>query len=402
MPVKGADDDRPHESGMPSLPANCAELACRMIAHDTVVPYHSGRPASEQPLSDELARLAREWGLAARQLPIEGAATNLLIECPATVDGAPWYLFDSHLDTVGVDGMTIPPFEPTISAGRLHGRGACDTKGTGAAMLWGLREYARQTDRPNNIALLFSVGEEHVQLGARAFVAEHLPALPWRPGGVIVGEPTQMKVLAATGGFVRWTIVTLGTAVHSSRPERGHNAIYDMARVVTTVVDDYLPTITAEHPLIGRASAALTVIRGGQQVNVIPPRCEATFDRRLVPGEDAIGEVTKVRQLLEKLATKHPGLEVEHIRFESAPPMATLDEGVLARRAADLIASAGIPSAITGELYTTNGNHFAAAGIPTIVAGPGDIAQAHTPDEWIELAELEMGVRGYLALMNGL
>lgn len=373
-----------------------------MIAFDTVVPYHSGRAESEQPLSDHLAQLASDWGLTAKPLKIEGAASNLLIESPATVADAPWYLFDSHLDTVGVDGMTIPPFEPRIEEGRLYGRGACDTKGTGAAMFWALRQYAQQTHRPNNIALLFSVGEEHVQLGARAFVVQHLPTLPWRPTGVVVGEPTLMNVLAATGGFVRWTMVTLGAAAHSSRPERGHNAVYDMARVVTTIVDRYLPTITAEHPLIGQASAALTVIRGGQQVNVIPPRCEATFDRRLVPGEDAIGEVTRVRQMLEELATRHPGMQVEHTRFESAPPMATLDEGRLAQSAAQILEGAGIRSQVTGELYTTNGNHFAAAGIPTIVAGPGDIAQAHTPDEWIELKQLELGARGYLALMNGL
>jgi acetylornithine deacetylase len=82
--------------------------------------------------------------------------------------------------------------------------------------------------------------------------------------------------------------------------------------------------------------------------------------------------------------------------------MATLDEGKMAQRAAELLQETGIESAVTGELYTTNGNHFAAAGIPTIVAGPGDIAQAHTPDEWIELEQLELGVMGYLALMNGL
>ena len=226
--------------------------------------------------------------------------------------------------------------------------------------------------------------------------------LAWKPQGVIVGEPTQMKVVAATGGFVRWRIATLGAAAHSSRPERGHNAIYDMARVVTTLVDDYLPTITAEHPLIGRASAAMTVVRGGQQVNVIPSRCEATFDRRLVPGEEGDEEVAKVRELLDRLSLHYPGIQIEHLGFESAPPMATLDDEALARRAAEVLNSAGVSTTIAGELYTTNGNHFAAAGLPTIVTGPGDIAQAHTPDEYIDLEQLELGVQGYLALMNGL
>lgn len=388
-----------------SLPQSCLELAERMIAFDTVVPYHSGRPDAELELSQYLQRVASEWGLATRVLPIEGAAPNLLVECPASDSSSDWLLFDGHLDTVGVNGMIIPPFEPTVREGRLYGRGACDTKGPGAAMFWALRQYARQQQRPSNVAVLFSVGEEHVQLGARKFVADHLGMLDAGERqfrGVIVGEPTGMDVLGATGGFVRWTIGAHGRAAHSSRPERGHNAIYDMARVVTTIQEQYLPTITATHPLIGQASAAITVVRGGQQVNVIPSHCQITFDRRLVPGESGDAEVAKVRQLLATLTDRNPGMQLEHSAFESAPPMAEVDGGALAKATQRVLSLHGLESHLTGELFTTNGNHFAAAGIPTVVVGPGDIAQAHTVDEWIALEELERGVEGYLTLMNGL
>jgi len=382
-----------------ATPKSCLELLQRMVAFDTVVAYHSGRIDPEAELRDYLSELATAWGFAVRRLPVEGAGDNLLLEFRVAED-APWLMFDSHMDTVGVEGMTIPPFAAEARDGRLYGRGTCDTKGSGAAMLFALKAYAQSTSKPNNVALLFSVGEEHVQIGARQFVAQHLPSLDWEPSGIVVGEPTHMNVLAATGGFVRWKIATHGKPYHSSQPDQGHNAIYDMARLITAVETEYLPGITAEHALIGKASAAITVVRGGKQVNVVPDHAELTFDRRLVPGEVADNEVAKVKSLLAKLADAHPNMKIEHHSFESAPPLAPVDEGRLATSAAEAIRTTGVESRISGELYTTNGNHFAAAGLPTIVAGPGDIAQAHTLDEWIAITELERGVAGYLAIMQ--
>lgn len=384
---------------MPPLPSSCPELLARMVGFETVVAYHSGRADTERELSSYLAELCRRWGFAVRELPIPGACHNLLVEYRAAED-APWLVFDSHLDTVGAEGMTIDPFAAEVRDGRLYGRGACDTKGTGAAMLWALRQYAASSHQPNNIGLLFSVGEEHVQTGARAFVEQHLAMLPWHPAGVVVGEPTQMNVLAATGGFVRWKISTRGKACHSSKPERGHNAIYDMARLITAIQQQYIDAIDATHPLVGNASAAITVVQGGKQVNVVPSRATITFDRRLVPGESGKQELSAVQELTEVFAKRHSGMQVEHHDFEKAPPMDAVDDGALAELAAEAIRTVGIDCQIGGELFTTNGNHFAAAGIPTIVTGPGDIAQAHMPDEWIDLAQLELGVKSYQAIMS--
>lgn len=390
---------RPYPRSSMITPQSCTELLARMVGFDTVVAYHSGRPDPERELSAELAELATSWGFAVTELPIAGACHNLLVEYRVS-DSAPWLLFDAHLDTVGTDGMTIDPFAGEVREGRLYGRGACDTKGTGAAMLWALGEYAKGQRQPNNVAVLYSVAEEHVQLGARAFVDSHLEQLQWRPAGVVVGEPTQMNVLAATGGFERWKMSTRGKACHSSRPDRGHNAIYDIAQLITAIEQQYIAQIGATHPLVGKASAAITVVHGGKQVNVIPSAATLTFDRRLVPGEVGEAERAAVQQVAAQVAATRPGMQVEHHDFESAPPMAAIDGGEFAERAARAIRSAGIDSQIRGELFTTNGNHFAAAGLPTIVAGPGDIAQAHMPDEWIAVEQLERGVAGYRAIMQ--
>src|SRR5690606_31565943 len=146
----------------------CAELLLAMVRFDAVGPRTSGRSESERPLGEYLAQIAATWGFSYRWLPVPGCAPNLLIEHRVNPTG-PWLLFDSHLDTVGVEGMTVDPFAATVCGERLYGRGTCDTKGTGAAMLWAMREYELSGRDGANVALLFSVGEEDQQIGARLF-----------------------------------------------------------------------------------------------------------------------------------------------------------------------------------------------------------------------------------------
>ena len=187
-----------------------------MVGFDTVNSAISGKPDAERALSVYLDDLAKSMGLDTRRLPVTGEGFNLLVT--HQVDGqAPWLLFESHLDTVSVDKMTVDPFAGRIVDGRLYGRGACDTKGTGAAMLCALSRY-RKRGGPNNVAILFTLDEEIGKTGVRTFVASQLPGLGWRPAGVIVGEPTRLRAVVAHNGVVRWRIRTEGVAAHSSDP----------------------------------------------------------------------------------------------------------------------------------------------------------------------------------------
>lgn len=380
-------------------PTSCLELLTAMVGFDTVVPRTSGRAEAERPLAEYLAQLADQWGFELRWLPVPNGAPNLLIEHCAD-PAAPWLMFDSHLDTVGVTGMTVEPFQLTARAGRLHGRGTCDTKGSGAAMFWALREYARSGDRGPNVALLFSVGEEDQQIGARMFVAEHLPALTWRPAAIIVGEPTLMNVVAGTNGFVRWQIRTTGKAAHSSAPHQGRNAIADMARVIVAIEEDYIARLAAAHPLTGKAACCLTRIHGGVQVNIVPESCVLDIDRRVAPGEDLADVIPAVQRVLQPLLDADCELSIVHEHAESAPPLDPEPNLPLARKSVAALGAAGIDSKIAGAPYTTNANHYGLAGLPTVILGPGDITQAHTADEWIEEKQLELGVRGYRRLMT--
>ncbi|MEX2170498.1 MAG: M20/M25/M40 family metallo-hydrolase [Pirellulales bacterium] len=408
-------------------PNSCVELLAAMVGFDSVTPRTSGRAEAERPLAEYVFAVATAWGFHCRWLPVKGCAPNLLIEHTANPE-APWLLFDSHLDTVGIAGMTIDPFAATIRDGRLYGRGACDTKGTGAAMLWALREYARNVPPPPysgeglgegakqaspspqasaiggqraaNVAILFSVGEEDQQIGARTFVDEHLPMLSWRPAAIVVGEPTRMQLVAGTNGFVRWQIRTRGRAAHSSAPSQGRNAISDMARVIAAIEDRYIAPLAIAHPLTGKAACCITRIHGGTQVNVVPETCAIDIDRRVAPGEDLATIVPAVDRLLGALRAADPELTITHEAVETAPPLDPEPNLPLAESCVATLRSVGIESLITGAPYTTNANHYGAAGLATIILGPGDIAQAHTAQEWIELEELRRGVKGYLATMN--
>ncbi|MEM9186128.1 MAG: M20/M25/M40 family metallo-hydrolase [Planctomycetota bacterium] len=391
-------DPANNEDGPAATVADCVSLLRGMIRFDTVTHHVSGRCDAERVLGEWLAELACGWGLQAAWLPVEGFGANLLVTHSLGAE-LPWRLFDSHLDTVGVDGMTIDPFGGGVRDGRVWGRGACDTKGTGAAMLWAAKEAIAAGTLGANVAILFSVGEEHDQVGAQAFV-NGADALGWRPSEVVVGEPTGMRVVAASNGFLRWRVVTHGHAAHSSTPDRGHNAVSDMARAVVAIEQEHIARIDASHPLTGRMTCSVNGIRGGVQHNIVPDRCEVQLDQRLTPGQVASDALASVRGVLDRLAMQRKGFAYAFEAIESAPPFASEASLELGERLASRLAAAGIESTVAGAPYTTNANHFAPAGLPTVVIGPGDIAQAHTHDEWIAIDELHRGVRGYRTLME--
>lgn len=384
---------------MHTIPKSAAELLQAMVRFDTVTRSVSGRAEPERVLGDWLVGLAQRWGLETRDLPVDGNAPNRLIQ--AEIDpGLPWLMLDSHLDTVGVAGMTIDPFGGEVRDDRIWGRGAADTKGTGAAMLWALHQAHREGSLVWNVGLLFSIGEEHMQPGARSFLEHDLPSLDWAPCGVVVGEPTSMKVVAATNGYVRARLVTHGLAAHSSTPHLGRNAVLAMARVLLSLESELATLPVLAHPLTGPGTASVNLISGGTQINVVPERCEARLDLRITPHQTPEGAIAQLETLLRRLQNTDPTLRVELTAAETAPPLDHTTNQTLATWASGTLQAAGIPAPVVGGPYTTNANRYAQQGLPCVVLGPGEMSQAHTAEESIALEELETGVRGYGALLK--
>lgn len=308
-------------------------------------------------------------------------------------------LFDVHQDTVPVDGMTIPPFQPRIEGDRLFGRGSCDIKGAMAAMLLALaRLHTEQPDGSAAVVLACTVDEEYTHTGARQLARDRIDAEL-----AIVAEPTQLDLVVAHKGAVRWKIRTRGTACHSSSPELGDNAIYRMARVVTALAD-HAATLAKRppDPLLGPPTLSVGRITGGQSVNIVPDGCEIEIDRRSLPGEDTNACQAQVADAIR-----------EHLgsldAIESLPPwvlMPALKPGVpdrLLEPIRDTVArvSGRVPK-VRGVPFGTDAGPLSQAGMPCLVLGPGNIAQAHTRDEWVELDQVRAACDIYFELARRL
>lgn len=375
-----------------SPPQSCEELLAQMVSFETVNPDFGGPAGGEARLAAHLEHLARQWGLQTRRCPVGNAgAFNLLITTEVS-PAAEWLLLESHLDTVSVDGMTVPPFELTITGDKLHGRGTCDTKGSGAAMLWALQAFARAPGRTRNAGVIFSVDEEAGMDGAQAFAARELREFP-RLRGIVVGEPTGLRPVIAHNGALRWRSITRGVAAHSADPTKGRSALTAMLRVIEALETKFIPLAKRDSPLTGRAAASINVIRGGTAVNIIPDYCEIGCDRRLVPGETAA-------QVLAERDAALAGLAVEHDSQYLAPPLPPENSATLHAWLQPALVAQGIDPAARGAPYATNASHYAAGGAQVLVLGPGDLAQAHTKDEWLDRRELARASALYGAMLR--
>jgi acetylornithine deacetylase len=249
-------------------------------------------------------------------------------------------------------------------------------------------------DRPN-IVIACSVNEEHGFTGA-----QHLPTLwqsgkskilPKAPDAILVSEPTQLNVVVAHKGVVRWRCHAGGKAAHSSDPTKGDNAIYRMARVLGAL-DEYAREIAptrGEHPLLGRPTLSVGTIAGGISVNTVPDRCTIEIDRRLLPDEEPESAYQHVIQHLRARLGRDAEL-IEHEKsFIIARGLKDDRNADLARRVIAASAAQGVSSKPIGVPFGTDASAFGKL-VPTVIFGPGDIAQAHTKDEWIAVEQLQL------------
>ncbi|MDB6019260.1 MAG: Peptidase dimerization domain protein [Pedosphaera sp.] len=359
------------------------KLLCELIALPSVnnallPPNHPH--AGEKRVMDFLAATAARAGLDVDLQRVFPGRYNLLARLSPSGPVKRRILLAPHLDTVAA--VDDSQFTPQKKNGRLHGRGACDTKGSAAAMLSAVMELAHSKSRPRETEIIFAglVDEEIGQGGSRALAASGMSA-----DLAIVGEPTCLCVVTAHKGNLWLNLETHGKAAHGSRPELGQNAIHEMARIVDLLETKYAAQLRRRsHPLLGHGTVNVGTIQGGVQANIVPAFCTITIDRRTIPGETDAGVRGEIKTLL-----KQNRLHATLANSKAAPclPLETDPRLPLVRQ---FLRSVG-QSKPSGVHYFCDAAVLAQGGIPSIVFGPGDIAQAHTPDEWISLAVLERG-----------
>lgn len=371
-----------------------ANLLAELIALPSVNPAFlpEGHPqAGEQRVMEFLLAVTARAGLDVETQRVFPKRANLIARLRPAGKPRQTVLLAPHLDTVNVPDES--QFKPTTRAGRIYGRGACDTKGSVATFVSAICELAGAKNRPRETEIVFVglVDEENGQAGSRA-----LAKSAFKADLAIVGEPTRCEVVTAHKGSVFVEIETRGQAAHGATPQFGRNAVLAMARVVEFLETDYRKRLTqTRHPVLGCGTVNVGAIRGGTQPNIVPDRCGIGVDRRTLPGET---ERSVCREIAALLRARKLDAQVSSARLAPCLPMETDTKLPLVR---EFLRSGG-QSRPLGVHYFCDASVLSAAGIPSVVFGPGDIAQAHTTDEWLSLAQLEQARTRLLAFLKSL
>jgi acetylornithine deacetylase len=371
-----------------TLAAEVAGLTARLVAIDSVNPSLVDGGAGEGEIAAFVAGWACEHGLVAEVLEETAGRPSVLVRAPGVGHGSD-LLLCGHLDTVNVEGMT-DPHTPRIDGDRLYGRGAYDMKAGVAAALIACNEAAA-LGLAGDVIVAAVADEEHASLG----VQEALRGL--RAGAAIVTEPTELELIVAHKGFVWAEVEVTGRAAHGSRPQLGVDAIVKAGPVLTALgeLDEALGART--HALLGRGSVHASVIEGGVELSSYPARCAVGLERRTLPGETAADVEAELDALLDRCRAADPALDADRrVLLAREPFEVARDARVVTAVSAAAKAVLGAPPAIGGASYWADAAFIAAAGIPTVMFGPGGEG-AHAVEEWVSIADTAAVARTLVA-----
>lgn len=341
-----------------------------------------GPQYSEKNIADFIGLYLKKNGIDLEVYDIAPGRPNVMAFVDAKAKDS--LLLEAHMDTVHADNMSIDPFSPVIRDEKMYGRGSCDTKGSLAAFCHSVISLLQSGQKLRfNIVFLFVSDEEYRFGGAQVAAKKGIHA-----SFGINGEPTGLSIIRAHKGVTRLKIRTHGLATHSAYPERGKNAIYRMAPVVDRL--ERLAKDLSNHkpnPLLGAPSLSIGVIEGGQAVNIVPDECWIDVDRRSIPGETTESILDSIKATLSGLTEVEmdpPYLSVTGMDVSPDAPIVKL----LSQPVKEVTGSVQIEAAP----YATDAGIYNSIGIPTVVFGPGNIAEAHTHAEFIELKQLDKSV----------
>jgi acetylornithine deacetylase len=371
---------------MPAPVAAAKDLLARLVAFDTT--SHK----SNLPIVGFIEDYLRQHGVEAALVPtVDGQKASLFATVGPT--GVGGIALSGHTDVVPVDGQiwSSDPFTLVERYGRLYGRGACDMKGYLACVLAMVPEFrARNLATPIHIA--FSYDEEVGCTGVRPMIAELGASLPL-PRMVLVGEPTSMTVVDAHKGPMRWVVRLTGLAAHSSMPHLGVNAIAYAGRLLGELarIEAELKA-TNPNPRFDPPYTTLQVTQmaAGNASNIVPASCWFGWEIRRLPGFDGTALDARFRRFAEehcaapmRQAAPEAGVSVD--LTNEVPPF----QADRASPGVPLVLKLAQQNETFAVCYATEASLFQRGGAPAVVCGPGQIAQAHTPDEYVEIGELE-------------
>ena len=364
------------------FPLDAVALTQSLVAIDSrnpdLVPGGPGETACAHFLADVLA----QWGFAVSLQEIGPNRSNVLARIgPA---GHTPLILNGHLDVVGVDNMVHEPFAPDIRDGRLYGRGSTDMKSGIACMCVAAARAATRGALASEIIIAAVCDEEFGSLGTRALLADGL-----RGTAAIVTEPTRLAVCPGHRGFAWLRVDVFGHAAHGSRFDLGVDAIRH-AGLFLAELDRMESTLlpSREHPLIGRPSLHASMISGGTGWSTYPDHCTLHIERRTVPGETGESVKAEFEALCATLQRERSTFRAE-VTLELYQPASDLAiDAPLTQAVVSALQKESLPAPVEGLSCWTDAALFNAAGIPALCFGPGDIALAHSAEEWVTLDDI--------------
>ena len=361
-------------------------LTRAMVAIPSVNPLMEEGGTGEEAMAQQCGAWLEGWGYEIKLQEVDTTRWNVVARRGGS--GGQRLILNGHLDTVGVEGMTVPPFEGGLSDGKVWGRGACDMKG-GLAIILATAATLAKEDHPGELVVALTADEEHASIGMQAF-----SEIVGGAAAAVVCEPTKLAVMPAHKGFLWVNAEFRGTAAHGSRPEEGVDAILHAGHFLAALGELEARLLAGpKHPLLEYPSFHAGTIEGGSAPSVYPHRCKLVLERRTLPGEDPSAIMEEFREVLEEVRERVPGMDVALTPGlfrpgTEVPVESDLVQGLLAAMEAE-----GLERRVEAMTAWVDAAFLNEAGIPAVCFGPGSIAHAHSAEEWVPVQELEMGAR---------
>ena len=345
----------------------------------------------ERAVAVRLAEVLSDWKLDVEMLEVAPGRPNVVATLRGRGEGRS-LLFNGHIDVVGIEGMSHPPFDASLSDGKIYGRGASDMKGGVAAMCAAASQL--RGELKGDLIVTAVVDEEWKSLGTSALLAAGI-----RADAAVVTEPTGLAIMPAHRGFAWIEVNVLGRAAHGSRWDIGVDAIRHAGLLLAELdrVDAHdLPRRT--HPLLGRPSLHAAFIEGGIGLSTYPDRCVLRLERRMIPGETVADVRREVDRACARVRERQPQFQAQVELLFAQPPSDVAPDAPIVRALRDELRQRNMSTSLAGMSAWTDAALLNVAGIPAICFGPGDMGLAHAAEEYIEVREIELATDVLVAL----
>jgi len=363
------------------------------------IPSHAKAKSQEKKAAHFLADKLKKEGIDVRLQKVEDDRFNVIGMIQGESKGRSLIL-NGHLDTVPPSPEMIDPYNPKLRNGKLYGRGAADMKGAIGAMVYSLIAIKRSgITLDGNLIFTGVIGEESPGHGGTGYMVKYGP----KADMAIVGEPTNLKIVVTHKGVDRIKINIKGKAAHSSTPQRGVNAISKATKFIHAIEKDLIPELNKrKHNLLGSPTINIGIIEGGINPNTVPDNCVIQIDRRWIPGESPSTIIKEFEDILNHLKENDPEFKAELKRMEyleETPhsPLEISEDHYIVKALKKSLHKISLSPEISGISGWTDAALLNnQAKMPTVVFGPGSLAQAHSDVEFINVDSLLTATKIYI------